>query len=1351
MSRSLSGNSESHLRRQTSQLSPSCVQNEQQIAYLKEIFSEVGVVLSYDDKPNLLLREQCLILREMEKSLRIHISYPNNIDEFIIGLKCLCSQHIYLQKALMPTQLKKLDIVINQDSLFRLILNIDSLQKPALDFVLEILTTHATQEPDNISLIPLLLNAVKYLPYIQQPRELSQKLLDILEVATYPSQLEILNSIPEIIPDGQYEELAKQLILFLNENCNLAGAVINCLNLLSITPDLKNEIQDCILSKLFTEDHFNIFPIVYEFLITCVNLQNLPKILLKIRNVADMIMVSRNKDADTNKLILLQHLKSSAISSKMIYDGWLTLISNFRIYTDHKPIDFLILFLLYDVANAKKKTIETVLRKKITGGLFKIQTAETLFSKYITVQILKDYFNNFTELACCLLQSNKNQIDVNEFISEFIKMLFLNENTDCIQHQCLLHSLLYVIDEKNAHSILKILIDLIVRDLPRMQQHTLQLMGLLEKLDDLELAHIQMVFEILCSLTCGVNAIESTVGFKDELHMLIRKQMSSCKKCTKHKGIVAAVVMIKYIAKTSKDQSSITIDEDSSMSIADLPDEASRQAAGLLDLVRLSAENCSNSVSLYYDQLASMMITAENLDKYFVAWLIESTTDIFQKLFITDNVPQTINGIELTSQFSLNSDTEIEAPIWINIAELTIKNHTNTILVLAPLFRLLRLLHYKQNNGDLSTIDALLGCGVIMPNTENITNMELDKIKLVADCIFHCINWFRENISGFITQRNKQLRYKIIKRLDNLIELENLLAQCMENIPGHNLPVSNFDSININKMNVTTKAESKNAKRTKTSAKSNEIINETVASTSAITTQTVRSTSSIASKSSKNFQFRVMDTDIMRLLKCPVKLDTTEQLSQITSTPCESLNLQQFCFVLNDVNTKLDQTIHHRCTTLSIMNFVNPIDMITDLRQFLPSINRCFQTLIKSLTELLEQNDGHQDLPEFFSSNTMDMKYAHGLILQMFSLIFSWSGFQISKNLDLLRDILKSMRDDQSSQLNSVNRLILDFCTRLYQSSSACLYLPTAINLVKTIQSLYSINRNADVKKMIVAISGKLLKKKWYNIEGKPDTGKMHNDNIEFLLKAYLDGANIKTLCGLVGTLQKQAPDLKRKNDCLSMLPSVDKSKFHVLLRSFCQTLQERVSTEIVSLTNEEHLELWRTTALTLQGLMTVVKVQETKANLVCFLNKSLRILKIFLAQGVPMLEITIKSEPDEVTDILKSIQTTTRFLHHLCCHSKLTKDTSLMAYVPHFRLTLETLVYRVKAALVANNCSDAFWMGNLRNRDLYGTDILTQDSTSSLEESEEKSDIELPEDDSTEEVEMEATDSNGTSVSDII
>lgn len=53
------------------------------------------------------------------------------------------------------------------------------------------------------------------------------------------------------------------------------------------------------------------------------------------------------------------------------------------------------------------------------------------------------------------------------------------------------------------------------------------------------------------------------------------------------------------------------------------------------------------------------------------------------------------------------------------------------------------------------------------------------------------------------------------------------------------------------------------------------------------------------------------------------------------------------------------------------------------------------------------------------------------------------------------------------------------------------------------------------------------------------------------------------------------------------------------------------------------------------------------------------------------------------------------------CLLDQIHQDTSLTNHVPGLKKSLELFVYRVKAMLTLNNCQEAFWIGNLKNRNL--------------------------------------------------
>ncbi|KAF7249877.1 hypothetical protein EYD10_04282 [Varanus komodoensis] len=123
---------------------------------------------------------------------------------------------------------------------------------------------------------------------------------------------------------------------------------------------------------------------------------------------------------------------------------------------------------------------------------------------------------------------------------------------------------------------------------------------------------------------------------------------------------------------------------------------------------------------------------------------------------------------------------------------------------------------------------------------------------------------------------------------------------------------------------------------------------------------------------------------------------------------------------------------------------------------------------------------------------------------------------------------------------------------------------------------------------------------------------------------------------------------------------------------------------------------------------------------------------------------ILVNLVKEDVQSLLKTLQLSTRQLHHMCGHSKIHQDTGLISHVPLLKKSLEQFVYRVKAMLALNHCQEAFWVGVLKNRDLQGEEILSQASqTSEMEEEEEQQEISLnPKEDPVEEEEVEDSES---------
>lgn len=1018
--------------------------------------------------------------------------------------------------------------------------------------------------------------------------------------------------------------------------------------------------------------------------------------------------------------------------------------------------------MLHSTTTNRKRPIEALIKKHVKSALLKRQQLELAFEKYFIKQLLDDYFKSILEIASSLFRNPTDQLSI-EFASNIFILLFENENIISVQQQDILHTLMLLTsgwETKNIGDILKILLEL--SKLKRLKSHIPQLMGLLERVDTFELKDAKQVFELLCYLTCN-NPDEMTSRLKDELHMLIRKQMSCVKRPLKQRGITAAVVMAKHIAATSEQQESEDDSERTLADISNLPSGAPQDSANLLELARNAAANIPELLGLYYDQLASMLMRAPNLDRTFMKWLQENVQEEFENTYTQHEVPEKINDVPVYPQFCLNEESELNENFYVNIAGLTMKSYPNTsaINLLAPLFRMFRMLCSKYQ-GDLEAIDAVLGSAVLLPELEDFSMYDRNQSKMVADSLFHCINWFREIASAFVKHSNKKVRVKLMKRIGHLVELERLLVKCLkEQIPDHKLPPSYFydilpsaakgkHKIDVQKLEksfhltgspIKTKSVARIKQPSKKKLKKNtgeavdSILNDSTASTSATFVATQKRKAPSAKRRVQSIpkpEFRELDTDLIILLKYPLNLS-----EENSDSPDITIRIAVFQYVLSDVVEKLDLVVNNKNLGMSNLGEINTANLIKDCVKFAPKVFKNFKIISEAVKKMLDKVEDVYDHADLYTNEAKTLKNSFFLCLEYFKLLFSWKGFV--KNLSLLRDCVQSLADEDTPS-QSIKYFCRSIANRFHTTIDQCLSLQAAVSYVKILEALYQFNKeNGEIKLALIGSSTHFLNKRWYNDSGDIDTGKLQHLNLDILIKHFLDGVNIKKMSEIVDILQTQIKTLETKDDYLEMMESINKTSFPVLYRNICHSTLEQLKIEITSLTNKKHLVLWKTIATIMCGLMNISKIQDNKQNYISLLQKSNAILKVFLSHGIPIMEIMLKSKPDEIVDIFKTLQITTRFLHNLCCTSKLTKDSSIMAHVPKFKETLETLVYRVKAALVANDCSGAFWMGNLKNKDLDGEEISSQPSTitdvdgSEIGDPEEEE--ELPPDDSDDDI----------------
>ncbi|XP_036840335.1 Fanconi anemia group D2 protein-like [Oncorhynchus mykiss] len=65
--------------------------------------------------------------------------------------------------------------------------------------------------------------------------------------------------------------------------------------------------------------------------------------------------------------------------------------------------------------------------------------------------------------------------------------------------------------------------------------------------------------------------------------------------------------------------------------------------------------------------------------------------------------------------------------------------------------------------------------------------------EFLSGLLFHTINWFREVVNAFCSQKDPEMKIKVVTRLQNITYLQTLLDRTLAEIPGYAPPLANFD------------------------------------------------------------------------------------------------------------------------------------------------------------------------------------------------------------------------------------------------------------------------------------------------------------------------------------------------------------------------------------------------------------------------------------------------------------------------------------------------------------------------------------------------------------------------------
>uniref|UniRef100_A0A3Q2VGY5 FA complementation group D2 n=1 Tax=Haplochromis burtoni TaxID=8153 RepID=A0A3Q2VGY5_HAPBU len=1243
-----------------------------------------GVTLRQGGMPNEIGVDQVVFQRRIQQQIQKSPRYPGIIQEFITALESYMENTDRFRNCLLPCipQSSNRDSSSFQESLLRMLLGIEMLQTSIINTLLEKLPEYMLDRsvfPDILIIPRIIINQLKWLDRVVDTKDLASKLMELVSVAPAEVQCDIITSLPEILEDAQHNDIARELNSLLQEKTQLTVPILDALSSLNLASSLLTEVRGAVMATLAAVQLEDL-PVVVKFILHSVSASDAYEVVCNLRKKLELeqcvlppvLQVSQSRmnskapggsasaaaagSSQDSISLILDCIKSAVRFQKTISEAWIKAIESVDEVEGHKVMDLLVLLILHSTnANQSRRGAERVLKVKVRNGLIQEALLQRTFRDY--AQVMRGYFPSTLALAQSLVRSP------DPCVVPFGGNMYLHAFTafDSYCHQEVVGSLVTHVCSGVGGEVdvaLELLCGLVNEKPSEMAMYAVFVKGILDYMDNLTPQQIRRLFHLLSKLAFGQ---KQGSHIQDDMHIVIRKQLSSTVPKYKRIGIIGAVMIV------------------GSMGLCLF---FPLQVTALLELVKSSSESSPEAAALYYDELANLILSS-TLDSQVQDMIGKSVLQDFEDDFVVDLGPEISGSFPFPARamYKLYED-EDQGGIAINLMPLLAKDIQNkgdfrrvSSLCLSPFFRLLRLCVEKRHQGDLEEIDGLLGCPLILTDmdvVEKVESLSKAEREFLCTLLFHTINWFREVVNAFCTQKDTDMKMRVLTRLQNITYLQTLLERALAGTPGYVPPIANFDgdstdgivpnsTVPVNKIKKGESTYGTGKKRKASGKNSSESSSQAEEATEADETQQVKEIRPGVSLASYRPFFRELDMEVLSVLQCGL-LSRSLLDSELHTKVREEVLLgpAELVFLLEDMLRKLEFSL--TAAPAKRAPFLKVTDKsvgFSHLQQrSSKDIASCCVQLMPALCSHLENCHNH---------------------------------FQI---------MLSENNGETAAQIHSFEYLLNFRSTVPNLSIALCLS-----QLLSTVSEKGG--NPAAYREQTASLARRFLNQDWVTASGEKERGTKFNEALHTLLSIYLE--HVDDILKAVEEIAAQGiPELinASKDESSASWPTLSRQTFLVFYKVLMAELEKAVRKIPASKMSDnteaqsEKLLTWNLAVRDFHILVNLVK-------------KSLYIStywKIFVHE--PVIDMTMfASFKEDVQSLLKTFQLSTRQLHHMCGHSKMHQDTSLTNHVPALKKSLELFVYRVKAMLTLNNCQEAFWMGNLKNRNLKGEEILSQRS----------------------------------------
>uniref|UniRef100_A0A8C0IKY4 FA complementation group D2 n=1 Tax=Chelonoidis abingdonii TaxID=106734 RepID=A0A8C0IKY4_CHEAB len=1270
-----------------------------------QLIKTAGISLNAGERQNDIAVDQATFQKKLCQILRKHPFYPRVVQEFVSGLETHIKDRDQFRNCLLPCAPVRGEGTRNLvhsycESLIKLLVG-----------------TFGTNFPR------LIVNQFKWLDKILDSKDLVMKLMQMVSVSPATIQHDIITSLPEILEDSQQSEVAREVSQLLKRDSRLTVPILDALSSLDLDAGLLAEVRQSamiIVPAVKLED----LPVVIKFILHNIKAVDAVEVISALRKNLDLsscilplqMLSSQSKlksqsqtSSSTSQVsssqncvkLLFDVIKLAVRFQKGISEAWIKAIENTVSVSDHKVLDLIVLLLIHTTNTKSRKQIERVLRNKIPLGCVPEQLLQSAFRNHSLV--IKDFFPSILSLAQTFLHS----VDpcVVSFGSCMYKQAFAAFDSYCQQE--VVSALVTHICGGNDAEVdisLDVLTDLVTLHTSSLIRYATFVKNILDYTEKLNPQQIRKLFYILGELAFSQRQEDSCI--QDDMHMVIRKWLSSTVPKYKQMGIIGAITVAGSMAAKRWEinrtcQLHIICDGHFQLSI-------------LLDLVSYCCERSPEALALYYDELANLIEKQKgNLDSQILERIGKSVVEDFSNDFVVDLTPA-IDGVHLfpvKSLYNLDED-ESQGTIVINLLpllsqswlgksvdEMATRNQGKKIVApecLSPSFRLLRLYTTEQHNGSMEEIDALLGCPLHLTDLEiegKLDSLAKQEREFLCSLLFHALNWFREVVNAFCQQQDLEMKGKVLTRLQNITELQNMLGKC---IAAWLTPRRGSGSGMVYVCKTVSLPGGKKQK-----------------------SEGSKDSSADHSQMEENPEGNQLEAETTQLEK-----DTTEKKSGIPLVQLQSyraffreLDLEVFTILHCGLLTKsiLDSEMHTEAREIVQLGPAELAFLLDDLCQKLEHI--LIPSTAKRAPFLKVCTKGRGGAKCLLARGTESEIHPQEESLQEASA----SGFSQRENSDLLRSALKVLADrlkPGETEFLLLEDLISESFHYLLNFQHSIPNFQCALTLTQLLIVIAEKPVASWKKDKIASLAKQFLCQSWTQPSGMREKGSQFSDALHTLLCVYMEHTD-NILKAVEDISSVGVPELiNSANDGYSSTyPTLTRQTFPVFFQVMMAQLENSVrsiSAGKPSDSSEVQLEKllhWNMAVRDFHILVNLVKVFDSRPVLSVCLKYGRLFVEAFLKLAMPLLDYSFKKHREDVQSLLKTLQLSTRQLHHMCGHSKIHQDLGLTNHVPLLKKSLEQFVYRVKAMLAFNHCQEAFWVGILKNRDLQGEEILSQDS----------------------------------------